>query len=98
MGDLPDEDEDTAPEIVHRPDGSLLVGGQVLIGDLNQHLGRSVMDEEETGYATVAGYFLGKLDRLPKVGDRIEAEHFAGEVLDMDGNRIDKVLIILSEQ
>ena len=98
MGDLPDEDEDSAPEIVHRPDGSLLIGGQVLIGDLNQHLGRNVMDEEETGYATVAGYFLGKLDRLPKVGDRIEAEHFAGEVLDMDGNRIDKVLITLSEQ
>lgn len=98
MGDLPDEDEDTTPEILHRPDGSLLVGGQVLIGDLNHHLARIVMDEEETGYATVAGYFLGKLDRLPKVGDRIEAEHFAGEVLDMDGNRIDKVLITLTEQ
>jgi len=98
MGDLPAEDDDGAPEIVHRQDGSLLVGGQVLIGDLNQHLGRTVMDEQETGYATVAGYFLGKLDRLPKVGDRIDAEHFAGEVLDMDGNRIDKVLITLTEQ
>ncbi|MEO8589795.1 MAG: hemolysin family protein [Flavobacteriales bacterium] len=98
MGDLPAEDDDSAPEIVRRPDGSLLVGGQVLIGDFNQHLGRTVMDEEETGYATVAGYFLGKLDRLPKVGDRIQEEHFAGEVLDMDGNRIDKVLITLIEQ
>jgi putative hemolysin len=95
VGDLPDEDEDSSPEIVQRTDGSWLVGGQVLIGDLNQFLGRSVLDEESTGYATVAGYFLSRLDHIPTVGDRFEDELFVGEVMDMDGNRIDKVLITI---
>ncbi|MBK8612279.1 MAG: HlyC/CorC family transporter [Flavobacteriales bacterium] len=95
VGDLPDEDEDTTSEIVQRPDGSWLVGGQVLIGDLNQFLGRAVMDEESTGYTTVGGYFLSRLDNIPTVGDHFEDEHFVGEVMDMDGNRIDKVLITL---
>lgn len=98
VGDLPDEDEEDQGQMVQRPDGSWLVDGQVLIGDLNQRLGRTLMDEEETSYATVAGYFLGKLERIPKAGDRIEEDHFIGEVLDMDGNRIDKVLITPIEE
>jgi putative hemolysin len=98
VGDLPDEDEDSTPEIVKRADGTLLVGGQVLIGDFNQFLGRAVLDENSTGYATVGGYFLSRLDRIPAVGDRIADEHFRGEVMDMDGNRIDKVLITLLEE
>lgn len=98
VGDLPEEDEDTAPEIVKRSDGTLLVGGQVLIGDLNAHLGMELMDEESTSYSTVAGYFLSKLDHIPSPGDRITDERFNGEVLDMDGQRIDKVLITLTEE
>lgn len=98
VGDLPDENEDTAPEIVKRSDGTYLVGGQVLIGDLNAHLGMELMDEESTSYTTVAGYFLSKLDHIPSPGDRITDERFNGEVLDMDGQRIDKVLITLTEE
>ncbi|MBL7938609.1 MAG: HlyC/CorC family transporter [Flavobacteriales bacterium] len=97
VGDLPDEDEDTSPELVKRADGSWLVGGQVLIGDLNHHFGRTLIDEEETGYATIAGYFMGRMDRIPKAGDQVSTEAFTAEVLDMDGNRIDKVLITLKE-
>ncbi|MBP8823473.1 MAG: HlyC/CorC family transporter [Flavobacteriales bacterium] len=93
VGDLPDEDEEHTERIVQRPDGSWLVDGQVLIGDLNLRLDRTLINEEETTYATVAGFFLGRLERIPAVGDRIETENFHGEVLDMDGNRIDKVLI-----
>lgn len=98
VGDLPEEDEDAAPEIVKRADGSYLVGGQVLIGDLNAHLGAEVMDEESTSYTTVAGYFLSKLDHIPSPGDRITDLRFNGEVLDMDGHRIDKVMITLTEE
>ena len=96
VGDLPDENEEESGRIVQRTDGSWLVDGQVLIGDLNQRLGRILMNEEETSYATVAGYFLGRLERIPRPGDRIEDAGFTGEVLDMDGNRIDKVLITVS--
>lgn len=98
VGDLPEEDEDASPEIVKRADGTYLVGGQVLIGDLNAHLGSNVMDEESTSYTTVAGYFLSKLDHIPTAGDRIADTRFHGEVLDMDGHRIDKVLITLIEE
>ncbi len=94
VGDLPDENEENQGEVVQRADGSYLVDGQVLIGDLNQRLGRTLINEEDTSYATVAGYFLGRLERIPVAGDRIAEERFTGEVLDMDGNRIDKVLII----
>ncbi|MBV6405192.1 MAG: HlyC/CorC family transporter [Flavobacteriales bacterium] len=94
VGDLPDEDEEHPATMVQRADGSWLVDGQVLIGDLNQRLGRTLIDEEATSYATVAGFFLGRLERIPTAGDRVQDEEFTGEVLDMDGNRIDKVLII----
>lgn len=96
VGDLPDENEEESGRIVQRTDGSWLVDGQVLIGDLNHRLGRILMNEDETSYATVAGYFLGRLERIPRPGDRIEDADFSGEVLDMDGNRIDKVLITVS--
>lgn len=98
VGDLPEEDEDGTPEIIQRSDGSYLVGGQVLIGDLNAHIGMEVMDEESTSYTTVAGYFLSKLDHIPCAGDHITDTRFSGEVLDMDGHRIDKVLITLTEE
>ncbi|MBZ0206539.1 MAG: hemolysin family protein [Flavobacteriales bacterium] len=93
MGDLPDDDEDAIPEIVERGDGTFIVGGQVLIGDLNQHMGQQLMEENTSAYATVGGFFLNRLERLPIVGDIVRDERFIGEVLDMDGNRIDKVLI-----
>lgn len=97
VGDLPDDDEDAIPEIVERADGSFLVGGQVLIGDLNAQLDRPLLEENTNAYATVGGYFLHRLKRLPITGDTIRDERFIGEVLDMDGNRIDKVLITLND-
>lgn len=98
VGDLPDEDETDRPELVQRMDGTWLVDGAVLIGELNQRIGRSIIDEEETSYATVAGYILGKMEHLPKAGERMEDQHLSAEVIDMDGNRIDKVLITIKEK
>ncbi len=96
VGDMPDEDDDEEQEIIKRGDGSWLVGGQVLIGDLNQRIGVDIIDESETSYATVAGYFLGRFEHIPKPGERLMDERFNGEVIDMDGHRIDKVLITLN--
>ncbi|MBL7985263.1 MAG: HlyC/CorC family transporter, partial [Flavobacteriales bacterium] len=93
VGDLPDEDDPHEHRIVKRADGSLLVDGQVLISDLNQYAGTTLIHELDSGYATVAGHFLQRLERVPIVGDTLRDERFSGEVLDMDGNRIDKVLI-----
>lgn len=93
VGDLPDEDDPHEHRIVKRADGSLLVDGQVLISDLNQYAGTTLIHELDSGYATVAGHFLQRLERVPIVGDTLRDERFSGEVMDMDGNRIDKVLI-----
>jgi putative hemolysin len=98
VGDMPDEDDDEEQEIIKRGDGSWLVGGQVLIGDLNQRIGVDIIDESETSYATVAGYFLGRFEHIPKPGERLMDKRFHGEVIDMDGHRIDKVLITLNEE
>lgn len=98
VGDLPDEDDAEEQEIIKRGDGSWLVGGQVLIGDLNQRIGVDIINERETTYATVAGYFLGRFEHIPKPGERLVDERFNGEVIDMDGHRIDKVLITLKEE
>ena len=98
VGDMPDEDDDEEQEIIKRGDGSWLVGGQVLIGDLNQRIGVDIIDESETTYATVAGYFLGRFEHIPKPGERLMDKRFHGEVIDMDGHRIDKVLITLKEE
>jgi len=100
MGDLPDEDEeeDHSEEIIQRQDGSWLVGGRVQICDLNARLERQLIEEDSLRYSTVAGFFLTKLECIPQPGSLIAAECFDGEVLDMDGHRIDKVLITLKEQ
>ncbi len=97
VGDLPDEDEERA-ELVQRADGSWLVDGQLLIADLNQHFGREVLNERLTTNATVGGYFLSKLEHIPVAGERISDDRFEGEVMDMDGNRIDKVFITLKQE
>lgn len=94
VGDLPDEDEDDPQDdMVEREDGSWLVSGSVLIGDLNSKLGLRLIEEEPARYTTVAGYFLARLERIPHPGSRISDLRFDGEVLDLDGHRIDKVLI-----
>ncbi len=98
VGDLPDEDETDTPELLLRADGSWLVDGAVSIGEFNLRIGKSIIDEEETSYATLAGYILGKMEHLPKVGDRMEDDLFEAEVLDMDGNRIDKLLITIKKK
>lgn len=98
VGDLPDEGEDLTPKILKRADGAYLVRGQVLIGDLNDFIGTEIMDGSSTSNTTVAGYFINKLDRIPAVGDKFKDERFSGEVLQMAGYRVDKVLITLQPE
>lgn len=90
-GDLPElEGED--PSILQREEGSLLVDGMTSAFDLWPSLGlRS--PPEVGGYHTVAGIVLSRLGRVPSAGDRFEYEGWRFEVVDMDGRRIDKLLV-----
>lgn len=84
--------EDDGAEITRREDGSLLVDGQLPIDDLQAALGRRDL-VAPNDYATVAGFALWHLGRIPQAGDVLEWRDLRVEVLDMDGARIDKLLV-----
>ena len=94
IGEVPDEEEPAEAPIVRREDGSLMVDGLLGANELREHLGLGGLPrEEEAGYHTVGGMVMDNLGRVPATGDRFDWEGFTFEVLDMDGRRVDKVLI-----
>lgn len=82
--------EEDAHELVLREDGSWLVDAMMNFHDFASSIGLRTGDEE---HDTVAGFLLGRLGRLPRVADRIEWSGFRFEIVDMDGRRVDKVLV-----
>jgi putative hemolysin len=81
-------------QAVQRADGSYLVDGNYPIGDLEELLKDFEMPEDEKrDYSTVAGFLLHRLQRIPEVSATFTWESYRFEVMDMDGNRIDKILI-----
>jgi putative hemolysin len=94
IGEVPDEDEPAEAPIVRREDGSLMVDGLLGSNELREHLGLGGLPrEEEAAYHTVGGMVMDNLGRVPAAGDRFDWEGYTFEVLDMDGRRVDKVLI-----
>ncbi len=85
------------PEIVCRPDGDgWLVDGQCALYDLLCHLDCCEL-YEEASYHTLAGLILDRLQAIPHTGDKLDWNGFTLEIMDMDGARIDKVLVTPSE-
>ncbi len=89
IDDVPSRDQADA---VRRKDGSWLVDGKMAIHRLERLLGRSDLTRTDA-YATVAGYILWEMGRMPEVGDGFVRDGVRYEVVDLDGRRIDKVLI-----
>jgi len=82
------------PLIVVRDDKSLLIDGIVSIYDLKKKLGlQEISDKNLSTYQTAAGFVIAHLDRIPKTGDHFEKYGYRFEVIDMDGHRVDKILI-----
>jgi putative hemolysin len=80
--------------VVIRDDGSMLVDGHLSIPDLKDILEIADFPEEERdAYQTLGGFVLTRLERLPVVGNKFEWEGWTFEVVDMDGRRVDKVLV-----
>lgn len=90
VGELLEEREE--PDIIVREDGSSLIDGQCSFYDFLVHFG---MEEvyPPTEYNTISGLILAKLGHIPRSGERLQWECFTLEVVDMDGARIDKVLV-----
>ncbi|HSW62718.1 MAG TPA: hemolysin family protein [Dissulfurispiraceae bacterium] len=88
-GDLPERGEDDGPQIVQRDDGSWLADGTVPTDEVETITGIYMGENVEM----LAGFVLAHLGRIPKAGASFIHGNARFEVVDMDGNRIDKVLI-----
>ena len=92
VGDMPSPSDIAEPPIVRREDGSWLVDGLLDVEDLKTLLATALMPNE-SDYQTLGGFVVTQLGRLPRAGDIVVWGGFRFEVVDMDGNRVDKVLI-----
>jgi putative hemolysin len=97
MVNVSDIEEEEAPQIVRRSDGSYLVDGSMPIDEFAENLELDVGAVSSEDYDTVAGFVLHCAGSIPKAGDVIEWPPLHIEVVDMDGKRIDKVLVKKSE-
>jgi putative hemolysin len=94
VGDIPMPGEFEEAEIIQREDGSWLVDGKVPADELKELLQADELPfENENLYQTLGGLVMAFLGRIPKSGDHFEWGGFRFEVMDMDGHRVDKVLI-----
>ncbi len=91
FGDLPEIHEVEEVNIFKREDGSMLIEGSVLIDELKEHLNITFKDDEK--FSTLGGFVMYKLNRIPATGNKFDFESYTFEVVDMDGNRVDKVLV-----
>ncbi len=93
VGNLPEEDEE--PDgILRRNDGSLLVSGNVLVINLNHFLQKDLIPESSPYYSTLAGFIFNQWENMPVAGDQFDFKGYIFEVVDMDGARIDKVMMM----
>lgn len=97
VGEMP-EDEDDDYAIVERKDGTYLVDAQIQFYDfLTRFEKTDWMNEGEQEFDTLAGFILHELKHIPETGETFEWRGFEFEILDMDGQRIDKVLLKASD-
>ncbi len=93
VGDIPTVDELAERQIVQREDGSWLLDGMISNDEVKKTLGlESLPDEDKGNYQTLGGFVTMKLERIPAPADFFTACGWRFEVMDMDGNRVDKVL------
>jgi putative hemolysin len=92
-GDLPEPDEKYDPQIVQRSDGSWLLDGMLLIEVFSELIKVDLEKIKDNHIKTLAGFVITKLKKIPQTGDRFHAYGYDIEVVDMDNNRVDKVLV-----
>lgn len=82
------------PEIVQRSDGSWLVNGMWSVDEFQEQFGlKDLPARDDLDYQTVGGMIMAVLEQVPSVGSHIEIDGYKLEVVDMDGRRVDKVLV-----
>ena len=96
VGELPTKDEPSEPEIILREDGSYLLDGLLPVDELKDLFELDDLpDEEKIGYQTLGGFIMSQLGTIPGSGQHFICQNLRFEVVDMDGHRVDKVLVNL---
>lgn len=94
VGDIPLDEFDTEQEVVQRADGTWLVDGLIPIDELKEIMRVDELPEEDkAGFQTLSGFVMNQLGRIPKTGQVFDWDHWRFEVVDMDGHRVDRVLV-----
>lgn len=95
VGDIPSAEELAEPPVVQREDGSWLLDGMLPVDEFKELFQLDDLPGEEQGlYQTLAGFVMSQIGRIPTPADHFEWLGLRFEVLDMDGPRVDKVLVI----
>ncbi|NJK72992.1 MAG: HlyC/CorC family transporter [Oscillatoriales cyanobacterium RU_3_3] len=95
VGDLPSVEDADEPQAVQREDGSWLLDGMLPVEDFFEIFGIEDSSSEHKGsYHTMGGFVITNLGKIPTAAEHFEWNHLRVEVVDMDGNRVDKVLVM----
>jgi putative hemolysin len=99
VGDIPQTGQDDY-EIVERKDGSFLVDAQIPFYDFLERFEKAdwIKEDVQQEYDTLAGFILHELEHIPHPGETFDWRGFTFEIMDMDGHRIDKVLVVISKE
>jgi putative hemolysin len=91
-GDLPEDTGEAEESAVRREDGSWLMDGMISIHEAERLLARKDMRGDED-FETLAGFVLARLGHIPQTGDYFDWDGMRFEVVDMDGRRVDRILV-----
>ena len=94
VGDIPALDEKGEPAATKREDGSWLLDGMMSVDELQMLLDLDQLPDDSDDYDTLGGLLMARMARIPMVGDKFDWNDLRFEVVDMDGDQVDKVLVM----
>jgi putative hemolysin len=99
VGELPSAEDEEDPMVIEREDGSWLLDGALPIAAFMDLVQRGDWSEEKAGgFHTLGGFAMHRLGRIPRAGERFACDGLHFEIVDMDGNRVDKLLVRRQER
>ncbi len=93
IGNLPEMDEEEKLRIVKRDNNSFLIDASMLVYEINQHFDMNLIEVNNERYTTLAGFLIAQLQTMPKTTHKVVHNGYEFEIIDMDGVRIDKVMM-----
>jgi putative hemolysin len=93
IGEFPEAGEPYEPDVFVRDDNSILINGDAPIETLVGIIENFELDFDKIDYSTVAGFVVEQIKKIPKIGDKFEFSGYIIEILDIDNNRVDKILL-----